>query len=37
MASLFEASPLTVTELSTWYEKGAPKPAGYMYAGRASA
>jgi SAM-dependent methyltransferase len=35
--SLFEGSPLTVTELSTWYEKSAPKPAGYMYEGRATA
>jgi SAM-dependent methyltransferase len=37
VASLFEASPLTVTELSTWYERGAPKPAGYMFEGRATA
>jgi len=37
VASLFEASPLRVTELSTWYEKGAPKPAAYMYEGRARA
>ena len=35
--SLVEGSPLTVTELSTWYEKVAPKPAGYMYEGRATA
>jgi ubiquinone/menaquinone biosynthesis C-methylase UbiE len=37
VSSLFEASPLTVTEMSTWYEKAAPKPAGYMYEGRATA
>lgn len=34
---LLEASPFTVTEMSTWYEKGAPKPAGFMYEGRAVA
>jgi ubiquinone/menaquinone biosynthesis C-methylase UbiE len=34
---LLDASPLTVTALDSWYEKGAPKPAAYMYAGRATA
>jgi ubiquinone/menaquinone biosynthesis C-methylase UbiE len=34
---LLDRSPLTVSELDTWYEKGAPKPAAYMYEGRASA
>ena len=34
---LLDRSPLTVTELETWYEKGAPKPAAYMYEGRATA
>ena len=34
---LLEASPLTVTEMTTWYEKGAPRPAGFMYEGRAVA
>ena len=34
---LLGGSPLTVTELETWYEKAAPKPAAYMYAGRATA
>ena len=34
---LLAGSPLTVTALRTWYEKGAPKPAGYMYEGRATA
>ena len=34
---LLAASPLTVTQLRTWYEKAAPKPAGYMYEGRALA
>jgi len=37
VASLLDASPLTVTRLTTFYEKGAPKPAGYMYEGRAVA
>jgi SAM-dependent methyltransferase len=37
VASLLEASPLAVTQLTTFYEKGAPKPAGYMYEGRAVA
>ncbi|SFE91009.1 class I SAM-dependent methyltransferase [Blastococcus tunisiensis] len=31
------ASPLTVTERTTWYEPAAPKAAGYMYEGRAAA
>jgi SAM-dependent methyltransferase len=35
--SMFAASPLTVTQMNTWYEKAAPKPAGYMYEGRATA
>lgn len=34
---LLDDSPLTVTTLETWYEKGAPKPAAYMYEGRATA
>jgi ubiquinone/menaquinone biosynthesis C-methylase UbiE len=34
---LLEGSSLTVTALDSWYEKGAPKPAGYMYEGRATA
>ena len=34
---LLGGSPLTVTALDTWYEKAAPKPAAYMYAGRATA
>lgn len=34
---LLAASPLTVAGLDTWYEKGAPKPAAYMYEGRATA
>ena len=34
---LLDASPLTVTALDTWYEKGAPRPSAYMYAGRATA
>ena len=37
VASLLGASPLTVTELSSRYEEGAPKAAGYMYEGRAAA
>ena len=35
--ALLAASPLTVTARSTWYEKAAPKAAGYMYEGRATA
>jgi len=35
--SLLDASPLTVTELTAYYEKGAPRSAGYMYEGRAVA
>ncbi len=35
--SLFDTSPLTVTALTTHYEKGAPKVAGFMYEGRATA
>lgn len=34
---LLDASPLTVTALDNWYEKGAPKPSAYMYEGRATA
>lgn len=34
---LLAASPLEVVELSTWYEKGSPKAAGFMYEGRAVA
>jgi ubiquinone/menaquinone biosynthesis C-methylase UbiE len=34
---LLDASPLTVTALDTWYEKGAPRPSAYMYEGRATA
>lgn len=37
VSSLLDASPLTVTRMTTFYEKGAPKPAGYMYEGRAVA
>jgi SAM-dependent methyltransferase len=35
--ALLAASPLTVTARTTWYEPAAPKPAGYMYEGRATA
>jgi ubiquinone/menaquinone biosynthesis C-methylase UbiE len=35
VAALLQRSPFTVTELSTWYERAAPKAAGYMYEGRA--
>lgn len=34
---LLEASPLRVVELRTFYEKGTPKAAGFMYEGRAVA
>jgi ubiquinone/menaquinone biosynthesis C-methylase UbiE len=34
--TLLAKSPLTVTRLETWYEKAAPKAAGYMYEGRAT-
>jgi ubiquinone/menaquinone biosynthesis C-methylase UbiE len=37
VAALLDASPLTVTQLSNHYEKGAPKSQGYMYEGRATA
>ena len=37
VASLLDLSPLTVTQMTTFYEKGAPKAAGYMYEGRAVA
>jgi len=36
VAALLRTSPLTVTELDTRYEPGAPRPAGYMYEGRAA-
>lgn len=35
--ALLDDAPLTVTERNTWFEAGSPKPAGYMYAGRALA
>ena len=35
--ALMSASPLTVTELTNWYEMRSPRPAGYMYEGRATA
>ena len=35
--ALLTASPLTVTALTNWYEKGTPRPAGCMYEGRATA
>lgn len=34
---LLDGSPLTIAALDSWYEKGAPNPAGYMYEGRATA
>jgi ubiquinone/menaquinone biosynthesis C-methylase UbiE len=34
---LLDASRLTVSEMNEHYEKGAPKAAGYMYEGRATA
>ncbi|MGY1607998.1 MULTISPECIES: class I SAM-dependent methyltransferase [unclassified Geodermatophilus] len=37
VAGLLAASPLTVTELRTWYEDGVPRVAGSMYGGRAAA
>ena len=37
VAALLDASPLTVTRMDSWYEKGAPKPAAYMYEGQATA
>jgi ubiquinone/menaquinone biosynthesis C-methylase UbiE len=37
VARLLANSPLTVTRLESWYEQSAPKPAGYMYEGRALA
>jgi SAM-dependent methyltransferase len=37
VATLLAASPLTVTQLDTRYEPGAPRTAGYMYEGRARA
>lgn len=35
--TLLQASPLTVTAMDAHYEPGAPKPAGFMYEGRAIA
>ena len=35
--ALLDASPLTVTELETFYEKGAPRPVGFTYLGSAAA
>jgi ubiquinone/menaquinone biosynthesis C-methylase UbiE len=35
--ALLEASPLTVERMTTYYEKAAPKPAGFMYEGTAVA
>jgi ubiquinone/menaquinone biosynthesis C-methylase UbiE len=37
VVSLLDASPLTVMQLDSWYEERAPKVAGHMYEGRASA
>lgn len=37
IASLLAASGFTVTELDTYYEKGAPKPVGWTFEGRATA
>ncbi len=37
IVTLMDAAGLTVTALDTYYEKGAPKPAGYTYEGRATA
>lgn len=37
VAALLAASPLTVSALDTYYEEGSPRPAGYMYEGRATA
>ncbi len=34
---LLDRSPLTVTALDSWYQEGAPRPAGYLYEGRATA
>ena len=35
--ALLDRSPLSVVELDTRYEEGVPRPAGYMYEGRATA
>jgi len=35
--SVLDRSPLTVTELTAYYEKGAPRSTGFMYEGRALA
>lgn len=37
IVSLMNASGLTVTALDTYYEKGAPKPSGHLFEGRATA
>ncbi|WP_029431421.1 class I SAM-dependent methyltransferase [Blastococcus sp. URHD0036] len=37
VAHLLAASPLTVSALDTYYEPGSPRPAGFMYEGRATA
>lgn len=37
VVALLAGAGLTVTELDNYYEKGAPKPAGYIYEGRATA
>ena len=34
---LLDRSPLTVTALDSWYQEGVPRPAGYLYEGRATA
>jgi SAM-dependent methyltransferase len=35
--ALMSDSPLTVTDLTNWYQQGTPRPVGYMYEGRATA
>jgi ubiquinone/menaquinone biosynthesis C-methylase UbiE len=35
--ALLDRSPLTVAQLSEYYEEGAPRPSGFMYEGRAVA
>jgi len=37
IAALLESSGLAVTVMENYYEKGSPKPVGYMYEGRATA
>ncbi len=34
---LLDRSPLTITALDSWYQQGAPRTAGYMYQGHATA